>query len=197
MKTSTNFWMRSITPEAKIPTPNDKVLLDTDVYSYLMKAGDKRGDPYRRHVEGSLVAVSFVTVGELLFGAIRKKWGQDRLEDLKQRLRTVVIVPYDYEICTTYARLKANLESHGKSVTANDNDLWIAACAVRHSIPLVSNNRRHFQAISELLLISEAPLIGEVEVIQGKITFEPKGNTATEVQRPSEQSPSPSDQKHS
>lgn len=189
--------MKSITPEAETLTPNDKVLLDTDVYSYLMKAGDKRGDPYRRQVEGNLVAVSFVTVGELLFGEIRKKWGPNRLEDLKQRLRTVVIVPYDYEICTTYARLKANLESRGKSVTANDNDLWIAACAVRHSIPLLSNNRRHFQAISELLLISEAPLIGEVEVIQGKITFEPKGGAATESQQPSKRSDSPSDEKHS
>ena len=38
-----------------------------------------------------------------------------------------------------------------------DNDLWIAATAIRHSIPLLSNNRRHFADIPGLVLISEAP----------------------------------------
>jgi predicted nucleic acid-binding protein len=38
-----------------------------------------------------------------------------------------------------------------------DNDLWIAALAVRHSVPLVSNNRTHFQRVPGLVLISEAP----------------------------------------
>ena len=33
----------------------------------------------------------------------------------------------------------------------------IAALAVRHSVPLVSNNRTHFQRVPGLVLISEAP----------------------------------------
>jgi predicted nucleic acid-binding protein len=38
-----------------------------------------------------------------------------------------------------------------------DNDLWIAATAIRYSIPLLSNNRRHFEEVPGLVLISEAP----------------------------------------
>jgi tRNA(fMet)-specific endonuclease VapC len=130
------------------------------VYSYLMKPDDSRAKIYRPHVQGKLIAVSFVTVGELLFGASKKKWGKQRLDDLNQRLRSVVIVPYDLRICMTYADLKARLQESGKCVA--DNDLWIAACAVRHSIPLVSNNRAHFEVIPGLALISEAKVIRDI-----------------------------------
>ena len=133
----------------------DAVLLDTDVFSYLTKSNDSRGVAYRPHVEGKTVAISFVTVGELYFGVENKKWGERTVRELLERLKAVVIVPYDTEICKTYGNLKAPLRKAG--VVVSDNDLWIAACAVRHSIPLISNNRKHFEKIPRLRLISEAP----------------------------------------
>ena len=54
-----------------------------------------------------------------------------------------MVVPYDDEVCVTYANLKTAVQSKGFGVA--DNDLWIAACAIRHSIPLISNNRKHFE----------------------------------------------------
>ena len=144
-------------------TGTTAVLLDTDVYSYLMRPGTQ-AQIYRPHVEGKLVSVSFVTVGELLHGAYRKKWGQQKLDDLMERFRSVTIIPYDFEVCKTcktYADLRTKLEAIGTPV--GDNDLWIAACAVRHSIPLISNNRSDFERIPGLVLISEAPVIREIK----------------------------------
>jgi hypothetical protein len=40
-----------------------------------------------------------------------------------------------------------------------DNDLWIAATAVRHSIPLISHNRKHYDDIPDLVFISETPKV--------------------------------------
>ncbi len=137
------------------------MLLDTDVFSYLMKPTDTRAAIYAPHVKNKLVAVSFVTVGELLFGARKKKWGKAKLDELNQRLRSVVIVPYDKQLCETYADLKAKMQEAGRPVA--DNDLWIAASAVRHSIPLISNNRSHFEHIPGLVLISEAPVVKEIK----------------------------------
>lgn len=125
-----------------------------------MKPADTRAAIYRPHVRDRTSCVSFVTVGELLFGAYRKKWGPARLADLNQRLRSVVIVPYDFALCETYGELKTKLEQSGKIVGAND--LWIATCAIRHSIPLISNNRADFEDIPGLVLISEAPVIKEI-----------------------------------
>ena len=165
----------------------NSVLLDTDVFSYLLKTGDRRGGLYQPHVQGKTIAVTFVTVGELLYGAAKKNWGKKKLALLQQRLRSAVIVPYDAQICRTYGTLKHTLRSSGRVLA--DNDLWIAACALRHGLPLVSNNRKHFEGIPNLTLISEAPLIAVIES-QQHLPLVPSGSSATESEPPSERSPS-------
>jgi tRNA(fMet)-specific endonuclease VapC len=135
----------------------DAVLLDTDVFSYLLRAGDPRGDPYRRHVHNKTIAVSFITVGELYYGAAKRGWTEKTIATLEQHLKAAVIVPYDIEICKTYGKLRATLKTAAGSDRVLQNDLWIAACAVRHMLPLVTNNRKHFEGIPGLTVISEAP----------------------------------------
>ena len=56
--------------------------------------------------------------------------------------------------------LKAELSAAGHCV--ENNDLWIAACAVRHSLPLITNNRSHFEKIPRLSIISEGAVIQEI-----------------------------------
>jgi len=151
----------------------------------MIRPGDPRGEIYRQRVQGKLLCICFITVGELLFGAYKKKWGHAKLEHLKARLRSVTIVPFDLAVCQTYADLKTRLRASGKVVT--DNDLWIAACAVRHSVPLVSNNRAHFEGIPELILITESSAIAQMQS-QAKLFSEPK--SSNETTPPSAQSPS-------
>jgi tRNA(fMet)-specific endonuclease VapC len=130
----------------------DAVLLDTDVFSYLMK-NDTRGNAYRPHIKNKTVAISFVTVGELYYWAESRNWSPKNRQNLEDRLKAVVVVPYDAQLCRVYGKLRASL-SPGINVAAND--LWIAACSLRHSIPLITNNRKHFERIPNLNLISES-----------------------------------------
>jgi tRNA(fMet)-specific endonuclease VapC len=153
----------------------DAVLIDTDVFSFLMKPGDTRGDAYRPHVKGKTVAVSFITVGELYYGAEKKKWSAKNRQNLEERLKAVVIVPYDAELCRTYGRLRASLPV---GLTVGTNDLWIAACAIRHAIPLITNNRKHFEKIPGLTLISETPAKTAPVPTTGDL-FKPASPTAT------------------
>jgi predicted nucleic acid-binding protein len=134
----------------------DSVLLDTDVFSYFAN-GHTLASKYEPHVEGKLKAVSFVTVGEMLAGAQLAGWGAKRIAGLEALLRTVVIIPYDLDVCRAYAKLCALKQPNGTARTIAANDRWIAACAIRHGVPLVSNNRRHYEGIPGLTLISEAP----------------------------------------
>jgi predicted nucleic acid-binding protein len=138
-----------------ISDPLNIILLDTDVFSYLMEPGDPRGRPYLRHVEGRTIALSFITVGELLFGAFWRGWGERRAAELERRLEAAFILPLDHETSLAYGRLKSGLRRQGRVLA--DNDLWIAALAVRHSVPLVSNNLAYFEHVPGLVLISEAP----------------------------------------
>ncbi|MEP7353631.1 MAG: PIN domain-containing protein [Acidobacteriota bacterium] len=135
------------------------ILVDTDVYSYITSSNPKRGIPYKRHLDGHSLALSFITVGEQYAGYLKaiakKKWPEMRLQKLEAELRNVAIVPYDIEVCKVYGDIKATVEANG--VTVQPNDLWIAACAKRHSLTLVTNNRKHFAPIPGLTIISEAP----------------------------------------
>jgi tRNA(fMet)-specific endonuclease VapC len=130
----------------------DAVLLDTDVFSFLNKQGDTRAELYRPHVMGKTIALSFISVGELYVWTIKRQWSARRIAALEQHVKAAVIVPYDLELCREYGRVKTSLPV-GKTVAAND--LWIATCAIRHSIPLVTHNAKHFEYIPRLSVITE------------------------------------------
>jgi tRNA(fMet)-specific endonuclease VapC len=131
----------------------DAVLLDTDVFSFLSKEGDTRAELYRPHVKGKSIVLSFVTVGELYVWTVRRKWSAKRIAALEQHLKAAIIVPYDLDLCREYGRVKAALLGAGRNVPAND--LWIAICAIRHSIPLITHNAKDYDGIPGLSVVSE------------------------------------------
>ena len=126
--------------------------MDTNVVSYLMRTGILT-ERYRPHVEGRRAAIAFVTVGELYFGAERAGWGTRRRQVLETTLRNFIVVPYDREIARRYGRLFAERQRQGKPIA--QNDAWIAACAVRHGIALVTHNAKDFRGVASLQLITE------------------------------------------
>lgn len=132
----------------------DAVLLDTDVFSFLIRHNDSRAELYRPLVRGKTISLSFVSVGELYAWSEKRQWSGRTLAKFEERLRAAVIIPYDLELCKTYGRVKSNLP---KGLTIPGNDLWIAVCAIRHSISLITHNRKHFEKVPNLNLISQTP----------------------------------------
>jgi len=129
-----------------------KIILDTNIVSYPMKGGPL-AEAYEPHVQGRLLAIAFVTVGEMYFGAENKNWGEKRRKELETTLRNFVVIPYDHEIARFYGRLMAERTRNGRPIAPND--AWIAACAARHAVPLVTHNARDFEGITSLEIISE------------------------------------------
>ena len=66
--------------------------------------------------------------------------------------RGITTVEVDLETCRVFARERRRLRAAGNLIP--DFDLMIGATAVRHDLTLLSNNRRHFQRIAGLNLIS-------------------------------------------
>jgi len=129
-----------------------KIILDTNVVSYLMKGGPL-GEAYTPHVQGRLLAIAFITVGEMYFGAENRNWGKKKRKELETMLRNFVVIPYDHEIARCYGRLVAQRKRSGKPIAPND--AWIAACTVRHGVPLVTHNAKDFEGIVSLEVITE------------------------------------------
>lgn len=128
-----------------------KIVLDTCIVSYVMK-GVPPAEAYAPYLQGRLLAISFITVGELWFGAEKANWGDTKRRKLESTLRNFVVIPYDYEISRCYGRLVAERNRLGRRIDAND--AWIAACTVRHGVPLVTHNPKDFEGITSLDILT-------------------------------------------
>jgi tRNA(fMet)-specific endonuclease VapC len=129
--------------------PADSLVVDTDVVSFIFKK-DSRATPYERHLEGKRVCVSFMTVAEVYQWAISRRWGKRRIKELRQELARYVVLPYDDATAWIWGEVRS---IKGRPVEAKD--AWIAATALRHGMKLVTHNRRHFEGIAGLQIISE------------------------------------------
>lgn len=129
-----------------------KIILDTNIVSYLLKGG-LLAQAYKPHVQGKLLAISFITVGELYFWAEDAHWGEKKRRSLETTLRNFVVIPYDHEIARCFGKVSAERKGKGREIKLND--AWIAACAVRHGVPLVTHNAKDFVNITSLQIITE------------------------------------------
>ena len=116
-----------------IDLPAGPILADTNVFSIVWR-GKPTAKDWTPFYVGRLATVSFVTVGEVLKGAIKSGWSQASLDDFERQLRTYEVIPGTIAVARAYARIKAALEPRGLSV--EDNDVWIAASALSQPVPL-------------------------------------------------------------
>jgi tRNA(fMet)-specific endonuclease VapC len=129
----------------------ERCILDTNIVSYIMR-GDTRAAPYRDYLVGKQAGISFQTVAELRRWAIERGWGTARQRALAQQIERFTIYFVDDDVITAWAEITARLRQQGNPIT--DADAWIAATATILNVPLVTHNRRHFERISALQLIS-------------------------------------------
>jgi tRNA(fMet)-specific endonuclease VapC len=96
------------------------------------------------------LAVTSVSVGELMHGAFKSERVNENLARLGILLSKVVILPYEMAAARHFGRIKADLERAGRTV--GDLDLQIACIALAYGVPLVTHNRRHFERIPGLII---------------------------------------------
>ncbi|GBE30117.1 ribonuclease VapC1 [bacterium BMS3Bbin04] len=130
------------------------LVLDTNIVSYIMK-GDPLAEPYKQHLLGKTLAISFMTVAELYEGAYRKGWGQKKMARLCQELQKYLVIPYSPSICEVWGRLRAERKHQPISV----DDGWVAATALVHGCPVVTHNEKDFHNITGLVVIAEPSVI--------------------------------------
>jgi tRNA(fMet)-specific endonuclease VapC len=128
-----------------------RCVLDTNIFSYLLR-GDTRAEPYREYLANRQPGVSFQTVAELRRWAIERRWGAARQRELARQIDRVVVWLVDDELITAWAEITARLRALGRPIT--DADAWIAATAWVLNAPLITHNRRHFEAITGLEVVS-------------------------------------------
>ncbi len=91
------------------------------------------------------LAVSIITIAELRAGVL----AATTLEARDLRLRTLRFaermepLPIDDAVATAWARLRIDLRDAGRSMPVNDS--WIAATAIAHDVPVVTQDADHVE----------------------------------------------------
>jgi len=129
----------------------DRLLVDTNIVSYLMKR-NPISELYLPDLKDKVLCLSFVTIGELYLGAEKDNWGDKKKNELEERLKNYVVLPYDKVVAECYARTIMGIRRQGFNISFSD--AWIAATALAFEIPLVTHNGRHFVPVPNLKLIT-------------------------------------------
>jgi tRNA(fMet)-specific endonuclease VapC len=93
-------------------------------------------------------AVSVITFGELLYGAIKKRQKAAAREKCEELVHLLPVLSLPYGAAEAYGTIRAELETAGQVI--GNNDLWIAAHAQVAELTLVTNNERKFRRVRGL-----------------------------------------------
>ena len=111
-----------------------------------------RRKPYARQALCLLrptdVAVSAVTVGELLAGAFGALKPDLEARKVQAFLEPIPVLPYGRPEATHFARVTACLRQQGQLIGAAD--AMIAATALAHRYTVVTRNLKHFSKVDNL-----------------------------------------------
>ena len=124
------------------------ILLDTDVCIEILR-GNKLVIEKRLGCE-ERIAICFMTVGELFYGAERSKYKLKNLSLVDEFILSIDIINTDLGILRKFGELKTNL--YEKNILLPDADILIASTALTKCSKLITGNVKHFNKCESLLI---------------------------------------------
>ncbi|MBS0522196.1 MAG: PIN domain-containing protein [Proteobacteria bacterium] len=122
-----------------------KVLLDTDITSYIFWHRDPAvRRRFLTHAVGD-VGISAITAAELHYGAAVKT---SEARGVERALLSLVVAPFDASAAQVYGEIRTILRRRGTPI--GPLDMLIAAHAIALDIPLATNNLREFRSVPGL-----------------------------------------------
>ncbi len=123
-------------------------LLDTSVF--IARESQRPLDTGRLPEES---AISAVTIGELRWGVLmaQDEDTRSRRLDTLSAVQRLEPVPVDERVAAAWASLRQRLKAAGQRMEINDS--WIAATAIAHRWPVVTQDEGFPVGISELVVI--------------------------------------------
>ena len=98
------------------------------------------------------IGLSILSLAELYEGVYSSTIPQDNENALQDFLGGFDVLPLDDAICRIFAQERGRLRAAGMLI--GDFDLLIGATAIHHGLALLTNNRRHFERLTGLDIIS-------------------------------------------
>lgn len=101
-------------------------------------------------IESAELATSIIVFGEIQEGFVGDPQVETKRTTYDELLARVPILGIDEQTAVVYGGLRASLRQSG--MLMSDNDLWIAATALRHDLTLISRDKA-FDRVPDLKLM--------------------------------------------
>ncbi len=124
------------------------ILADTDVLIDYLKGIQPAAERIRSYAASQSLRTSAVNCFELLSGADQGKPG----EEIRRLVSTLPVLPLDLESATRAAGVRRDLAARGLPIGMGDS--LIAGIALANGLRLLTRNRKHFQQVDGLRLVS-------------------------------------------
>lgn len=128
-----------------------QIVVDTDIASYIFN-WHSLAQHYVDALRGFDLIMSFMSVAELRMGAMAAGWGSHRRFLLERFIHGFELFYADNDLCTVWARVRSDARAAGRPISPQDG--WIAATALAVDAALATNNRRDFEHVRALRLLS-------------------------------------------
>ena len=129
-----------------------KYLIDTDWIIDHFNRVEKISEKLRELAPEGL-ALSVISMAELYEGVYYSRNPAQSERILRELLMSdLAVLGINEEICRIFGRERGRLRQQGKSI--GDFDLLIASTCLRYDLTLLSNNRKHFELVDDLRIIS-------------------------------------------
>ena len=126
-----------------------KYMLDTNIVIYTMK---NRPQTVKRRFQKhqGRMAISTVTLGELVFGAEHSQQVERNLADIESMVARLDVLPFEQSAAYHFGQIRAGLYGMGKPI--GPYDMMIAGHARSRGLKLVTNNMQEFERVEGLQL---------------------------------------------
>ncbi|MEA3465950.1 MAG: type II toxin-antitoxin system VapC family toxin [Thermodesulfobacteriota bacterium] len=126
----------------------NKIIIDTNIYSNLLRGNN---EVIANLQQVSYIGISVISIGELLSGFEAGNRIKENRNELGQFLDSprVAICLVDVDTIEHYSAILNKLKKNGTPIPTND--IWIAAVALQHGLPLYTLDK-HFSYVEGLLL---------------------------------------------
>lgn len=122
------------------------MVVDTTVFIEHLRASDKTDTALGNLPDGTSLHVSVVTLYELHLGATTPS----KRQDVETLLRGTTPLPFTPQVAEEAARTYQDLRSRNQMI--GHRDIFIAATALVHGLPVKTLNRKHFSRVAGLTL---------------------------------------------
>ena len=127
------------------------IVLDTNILVEILRKND-RGKQWLDFLKTKSITFTSISSYELFLGAKLSSKQNENMQAVQKLVQKYAILPFSVKSSYIAGELQAKLQNQGNKIDLRD--LYIAAIALEHHLPVATDNIKHFNHVENLEIIT-------------------------------------------